>query len=114
MVKKKAIRLVLCANKNLNFEFAPNIKIFYLHLYGILFYSKSLPYKSALRNIKKNQGGKVWVPPKNEEILLFNILGGLWPMTSFPPPPLNVLAIRKGKIKYIIILKRKILEKQIS
>ena len=55
--------------------------IFNCFLYGILFHSKSLPYKSALRNAEKFKGGKLQAPKnlKKPDFFVF------WGADNFPP-----------------------------
>ena len=54
---------------------------FHFFLYGILFYSKSLPYKSALGNAEKFKGGKLQ-SPKNLKKTYFFVFSGAH---NFPP-----------------------------
>ena len=45
--------------------------IFIFFLFGILFYSKSLPHRSALRNAEKFKGGELQVPKNLKKIDFF-------------------------------------------
>ena len=45
--------------------------------YGILFYLKSLPYKSALRNDENLKGGKLQAPKNLKKMDFFVFLGVL-------------------------------------
>ena len=64
--------------------------MFACFLNGILLYSKSLPYESALRIAEKFEGGKLWAPQKLKKIIFLRFLG------AHNSPPSNFSAILRA------------------